>query len=191
MFPLTKLLNLQKISFKLYLFCILKDQLPPMLWKNLPHTVKEISFLKAVSHGINSQGNTRVSHCGSHILLSCSTLSVRSCSNKHIHAGVISDLSSHSASSLLLRRWFIQPLTGGSLWTSEHIRRQIQEPSALIMSHHSVHGLHFHLSLSLSLSLSLARLHSFSFFLLYFFSSSLLTRKIMITILHKCLGTAW
>lgn len=31
-----------------------------------------------------------------------------------------------------------RPLTGGSLWTSEHIRRQTQEPSALIMSDHSV-----------------------------------------------------
>lgn len=89
---------------------------------------------------------------------SCSTLSIHWCSNKHIHAQVASHLTPIqylSGSSALFLGWFIQPLTTGSLWTSEHIRRQTQEPSALIMSHCSVHGHEIHPSLSFCCILSL------------------------------------
>lgn len=94
------------------------------------------------------------------ISLSSSTLSVLCYFNKHIHAKVVSDLApiQHLCGfSVLFCGWFTQPLTGGSLWTSEHIRRQTQEPSALIMSDHSVHEHEIHhcpLSLSLSLAVS-------------------------------------
>ncbi len=77
------------------------------------------------------------------ISLSCSTLSILCYFNKHIHATVVSHLALIQylcGSSALFCRWFIQPLTGGSLWTSEHIRRHTQGPSTLIMSDHSVHG---------------------------------------------------
>lgn len=78
-----------------------------------------------------------------------STLSILCYFNKHIHAKVISDLIPIQylcGSSVLFCEWFIQPLTGGSLWTSEHIRHQTQGPSALIMSDCSVHGHEIHLS---------------------------------------------
>lgn len=81
--------------------------------------------------------------------LRCSTLSILCSFNKHIHAEVVlhpAPIQHLRGSSVSLRRWFSQPLTGGSLWTSEHIRRQTQEPSARIMSDHSEHdghGIHF------------------------------------------------
>lgn len=87
--------------------------------------------------------------------------------NKHIHAKVVWNLApirDRRHSSALLRAWFIQPLTGGSLWTSEHIRRQTQEPSALIKSHHSMHGRDFPVSFPLSFSFS-SLLHTFNHFL--------------------------
>ena len=129
-----------------------------------------------------SRGNFSVANCGatctSLICLSCSTLSIHCYFNKRIHAGVVSHLApiQHlcGSSSVLLCGWFSQPLTGGSLWTSEHIRRQTQEPSALIMSDWSVHGHEIHssppFSLSLSLSLSLSPSLSFSLCLLLFHS---------------------
>lgn len=101
------------------------------------------------------------------ISIFCLTLSVFCYFNKHIHAKVVSDLGPiqyHCDFSVFFCGWFIQPLTGGSLWTSEHIRRQTQEPSALIMSDHSVHGREIH---RCPLSLSLSPTVSFSFSLTY------------------------
>lgn len=112
----------------------------------------------------------------------CSTLSILCYSNKHIHAEVVSHpapIQHLCGSSVLLCGWFTQPLTGGSLWTSEHIRRQTQEPSALIMSDHSVHGHEIHFLLSLSLSLAV----SFSFTL----SDSHRHTHTHFTHLHSCL----
>ena len=83
------------------------------------------------------------------ISLFCSTLSILCSFNKHIHAAVVSDLAPIHylcGSSVWLCGWITQPLTGGSLWTSEHIRRQTQEPSALIMSDRSVHEHQIHFS---------------------------------------------
>lgn len=81
--------------------------------------------------------------------LRCSTLSILCSFNKHIHAEVVlhpAPIQHLRGSSVSLCRWFSRPLTWGSLWTSEHIRRQTQEPSARIMSDHSEHdghGIHF------------------------------------------------
>ena len=105
------------------------------------------------------------------ISLSCSTLSILRYFNKHIHAGVVSHLAPIQylcGSSVLFCGWFIQPLTGGSLWTSEHIRRQTQEPSALIMSDQSVHGHEIHF-LPPSIYLWLHPSHSHTDFILHIY----------------------